>query len=257
MAEGLEAAAPYAGNGPAIPDQRLALMFTCAHPAIESGIRAPLILQAVLGLDAKAIASAFLTSPDAMGKRLVRAKDKIRRGRHPVRRSRAEELPDAPWRCAGRHLRCFRGGLDRRRWHRYRPTRPHGRSDVSGQRSSPICCLATRSVRSARPNAARGGAPSRATCIQTANTCPSPSKILRFGTRNDRRSRGDACLAQARWNSSVAISSRRAIQSAHVSRRRTGRAQLGGSACSLYDALLALSGSPGGRHQSRAGARGD
>jgi len=50
-----------------IPDHRLALMFACAHPAIEVGIRAPLMLQVVLGLDAKAIASAFLTSPAAMG----------------------------------------------------------------------------------------------------------------------------------------------------------------------------------------------
>jgi predicted RNA polymerase sigma factor len=61
-----------------IPDRRLALMFACAHPAIEAGIRAPLMLQVVVGLDAKVIASAFLTSPAAMGKRLVRAKNKIR-----------------------------------------------------------------------------------------------------------------------------------------------------------------------------------
>src|SRR5947199_392695 len=71
MAEGLDAAAANAD----IPDQRLALMFACAHPAIEASIRAPLILQVVLGLDAKTIASAFLASPVAMSKRLVRAKD--------------------------------------------------------------------------------------------------------------------------------------------------------------------------------------
>src|SRR5438270_13055912 len=62
MAEGLDAAAANAD----IPDQRLALMFACAHPAIEAGVRAPLILQVVLGLDAKTIASAFLASPVAM-----------------------------------------------------------------------------------------------------------------------------------------------------------------------------------------------
>lgn len=62
----------------AIPDRRLALMFACAHPALEPGIRAPLMLQTVLGLDAKRIASAFLVSPEAMGKRLGRAKEKIR-----------------------------------------------------------------------------------------------------------------------------------------------------------------------------------
>ena len=74
LAEGLDAAAADAE----IPDRRLALMFACAHPAIEVGVRAPLVLQVVLGLDAKTIASAFLTSPAAMSKRLVRAKDKIR-----------------------------------------------------------------------------------------------------------------------------------------------------------------------------------
>jgi RNA polymerase sigma-70 factor (ECF subfamily) len=66
-----------------IPDQRLALMFACAHPAIDIGIRAPLILQTVLGLDAKKISSAFLVSPTTMGKRLVRAKDKIRQAGIP------------------------------------------------------------------------------------------------------------------------------------------------------------------------------
>ena len=62
----------------ALPDRRLALLFACAHPAIDPGIRAPLMLQAVLGLDAKTIATAFLASPDAIGKRLGRAKQKIR-----------------------------------------------------------------------------------------------------------------------------------------------------------------------------------
>jgi predicted RNA polymerase sigma factor len=77
-----------------IPDHRLALMFACAHPAIDATIRAPLMLQVVLGLDAKAIASAFLTSPAAMGKRLVRAKKRIRQAGIPFSVPQREELPD-------------------------------------------------------------------------------------------------------------------------------------------------------------------
>ncbi len=60
------------------PDERLKLMFVCAHPAIDVAARTPLMLQSVLGLDAVRIASAFLVKPSAMGQRLSRAKTKIR-----------------------------------------------------------------------------------------------------------------------------------------------------------------------------------
>src|SRR6266496_3394237 len=60
------------------PDERLKLLFVCAHPAIDVAARRPLMLQTVLGVDAARIASAFLVSPAAMSQRLVRAKTKIR-----------------------------------------------------------------------------------------------------------------------------------------------------------------------------------
>src|SRR5271168_1382132 len=77
-----------------IPDRRLALMFACAHPAIEESVRAPLMLQTILGLDAAAIASAFLVSPAAMGQRLTRAKAKIRLAGVPFRIPEREDLPE-------------------------------------------------------------------------------------------------------------------------------------------------------------------
>ncbi len=62
------------------PDERLKLLFVCAHPAIDPAMHTPLMLQTVLGLDAGRIAGAFLISPKTMGQRLVRAKIKIRDG---------------------------------------------------------------------------------------------------------------------------------------------------------------------------------
>lgn len=60
------------------PDERLKLMFVCAHPAIDEAMRTPLMLQTILGLDAARIARAFLIEAQAMSQRLVRAKAKIR-----------------------------------------------------------------------------------------------------------------------------------------------------------------------------------
>jgi RNA polymerase sigma-70 factor (ECF subfamily) len=76
----------------AIPDDRLLLMFACAHPAIDPAVHAPLILQTVLGFDAATIASAFLLAPATMGQRLVRAKARIRQAGIPFRLPAAEDL---------------------------------------------------------------------------------------------------------------------------------------------------------------------
>jgi RNA polymerase sigma-70 factor (ECF subfamily) len=67
----------------AIPDRRLALLFVCAHPAIDPAVRTPLMLQTVLGFDADDIGRAFLVPPAAMAQRLVRAKRRIRDARIP------------------------------------------------------------------------------------------------------------------------------------------------------------------------------
>ncbi|MES2883421.1 MAG: DUF6596 domain-containing protein [Pseudomonadota bacterium] len=74
------------------PDERLKLLFVCAHPAIAAEARAPLMLQTVLGLTAERIASAFLFSPKTLGQRLWRAKQKIKAARIPFDIPEASQL---------------------------------------------------------------------------------------------------------------------------------------------------------------------
>lgn len=75
-------------------DERLKLMFVCAHPAIDPTAQTPLMLQTVLGLDAARIAAAFLEQPATMGQRLVRAKAKIRDTGMRFAVPEPEELPE-------------------------------------------------------------------------------------------------------------------------------------------------------------------
>jgi predicted RNA polymerase sigma factor len=76
------------------PDERLGLLFCCAHPAIDKAVRTPLMLQTVLGLDAARIASAFLVAAPTMSQRLVRAKTKIREAGVPFDVPSARHLPE-------------------------------------------------------------------------------------------------------------------------------------------------------------------
>src|SRR5206468_6788406 len=109
---------PHAG----FPDERLALLFVCAHPAIDETARTPLMLQTVLGLDAARIASAFLVSPSTMSQRLVRVKARIRDAGirfevpdPPELRSRVEAVLEAIYAAYGSGWEDVAGADSRRR----------------------------------------------------------------------------------------------------------------------------------------------
>jgi RNA polymerase sigma-70 factor (ECF subfamily) len=224
-----------------IPDHRLALLFACAHPAIEAGIRAPLMLQTVLGLDAKAIASAFLTSPAAMGKRLGRAKDKIRQAGIPFRVPEREELAGRLDTVLDAIYAAFTEG-----W-----TDPGG-TDVARRDLTEEATFLARLVTELLPDEAealgllalmlhadaRRGARRNADgdYVPLAEQDPTQWNMPRIAE-------AEALLRRASTLGSIGrYQLEGAIQSAHVDRCRTGRANWA-AVVQLYDALLALVGS--------------
>ncbi|MFC4123013.1 RNA polymerase sigma factor [Nonomuraea zeae] len=96
----LQVEADRAGPAPAadadgqLPDERLQLFFTCAHPALPAEDRVALTLRCLAGLTTPEVARAFLLPPATMAKRIVRAKKKIREARIPFRVPGADELPE-------------------------------------------------------------------------------------------------------------------------------------------------------------------
>jgi RNA polymerase sigma-70 factor (ECF subfamily) len=238
MADELEAAA----TDPEPADERLGLMFACAHPALDPGVRAPLILQTILGFDAAAIGSAFLVSPAAMGQRLVRAKRKIRDAGIPFEVPEGEELATRLDAVLDAIYATFAEG-----W-----SDPDG-GDVRGRNLAEEGIWLGRLVAALLPEAAEAQgllalmlyAHSRRDARRDAQ-----GEYVPLAEQDpaawDARLIEDAEAALSRANrleGSGRFQLEAAVQSAHVVRRRTGRSDWAAIA-QLYDALFALTGSP-------------
>lgn len=237
IAEEVEA---MAGERDAIPDRRLALMFACAHPAIERGVRTPLILQSILGLTAEDVAAAFLLPPGTMGQRLVRAKLRIRDAGIPFRVPDREELPERLGAVLDAIYAAYTRGwselgddaigelADEAIW--------LGRLVVSLLPDEPeakgmlALMLYTAARRAARTDAAGAYVP-----LEGQDTRLWDAPLLALAERLLHQA--SAAGPSGRYQLEAAI------QSAHVARRLTGTPSWP-AVVALYDHLLALTGSP-------------
>jgi RNA polymerase sigma-70 factor (ECF subfamily) len=239
VAEELAAAAE---NATLLPDERLALMFACAHPAIAPAIRAPLILQTILGFDAAAIGSAFLVAPATMAQRLVRAKNKIREAGIPFQvpergelAGRLEAVLDAIYAAFAEGWSDPAGTEVRRRnlaeegiW--------LGRLVVALLPEEPeaLGLLALMLYAQARRQARRDA---DGEYVPLGDQDPSAWDDVLIDEAEALLRRAGRLPGTGRYQLEAAV------QSAHVVRRRTGRADWG-AIVHLYDALLAMTDSP-------------
>jgi RNA polymerase sigma-70 factor (ECF subfamily) len=232
-----------AGDGGGdLPDHRLGLLFACAHPAIDRAIRAPLMLQAVLGLDAATIGSAFLVAPATMGQRLVRAKQKIRQAGVPFRVPERGELAERLDAVLDAIYAAFAEG-----WTATGAADTPGRdladealflghlvSGLLPGEAEALGLLALMLHASAR-RAARRDDTGEYVPLAAQDPARWDAAMIDEAERLLRRAAGLGAIGRFQLEA--------ALQSAHVERRRTGRDNTA-AVVMLYDALLAVTGSP-------------
>ena len=226
----------------AIPDDRLLLLFACAHPAIEPSVRAPLMLQTILGFDAATIASAFLVAPATMGQRLVRAKAKIKQAGIPFRLPGHDDLAERLASVLEAIYAAFAegwsdpAGTEARRRNLAEEGIWLGQLVVALLPDEPealglLALMLHAQARRAARRDAQGG------YVPLAEQDPARWDAALIDHAEALLRRASRLGAIGRYQLEAAL------QSAHVIRRRTGRAE-SPAIVQLYDALLALTGSP-------------
>jgi RNA polymerase sigma-70 factor (ECF subfamily) len=225
-----------------IPDRRLELMFACAHPAIDAGMRAPLMLQLILGLNAATIASCFLVPPSTMGQRLVRAKNKLQQAGVPFRIPEQHELQSRLGAVLDAIYACYAEG-----W-----SDPGGtdvaRRDLAQEAiflGSLVCELMPDEAEALGLLALMLHAEARRGARRTAGGAFVPLKSQDRSLWDSRMIRqAEALLERAGRKASIGrYQIEAALQSAHVHRHLSGEANWP-AVIQLYDALYALTRSP-------------
>jgi RNA polymerase sigma-70 factor (ECF subfamily) len=238
MADEIEAAA--AANADSLPDRRLGLMFACAHPAIERGMRAPLILQTILGLTAIDIAAAFLIPPATMSQRLVRAKTRILDTGIPFRIPEREELPER----LGAVLEAIYAAYSKG-WGEMEDDSPPPLADEAIWLGRLIVSLMPDEPEAKGMLALMLYAEARRPARRALDGAYVPLEAQDIGLWNDGQiEMAEQLLRQANAGGpSGRYQIEAAIQSAHVARRIFGIANWS-AVVALYDHLLTLTGSP-------------
>ena len=238
--QAIDAARRQRTQADALPD--LLLLFACAHPAIERSVRAPLMLQTVLGFDAASIGSAFLVAPSTMGQRLVRAKAKIKQAGIPFRLPEHDDLAERLDSVLEAIYACFSEG-----WSDPSGTEARRRNlaeegiwlghlvvTLMPDAAEALGLLSLMLHAQARANARRDANGAYVPLSQQDPTLWDAALIHQ----------AEALLLRAsRFNSIGRYQLEAAIQSAHSIRRSQDKADWP-AIVQLYDALLALTGSP-------------
>jgi RNA polymerase sigma-70 factor, ECF subfamily len=226
----------------AVPDRRLGLLFACAHPGIDRSVRAPLMLQVVLGFDAATIASAFLVAPATMGQRLARAKAKIRQAgisfEVPERDALAERLEAVLDAIYAAYAEGWSDpqGVDPRRRNLADEAIWLGRlvASLLPDQSEALGLLSLMLHTHARRDARRS--PS-GDFVPLGEQNPTRWDLAMIDEAEALLSRANQCGGGGRYQLEAAV------QSAHAVRARTGKADWAAIE-ELYDALCVLTGSP-------------